>query len=122
MWVNGERKGVMARPGMTDNSGRQVARLEGPLRWAADLAGPSGSIAMAGPLPLPGTGADREEDAHGTADMEDPQRDEEDEEGDDHAAQATMTRGAQRLAAAAINAANPDASSAHGAIDLSVDD
>ena len=67
-------------------------------------------------------GADREEDAHGTADMEDPQRDEEDEEGDDHAAQATMTRGAQRLAAAAINAANPDASSAHGAIDLSVDD
>ena len=121
VWVNGKQKGVAVKPGMTNEDGAPVGRLEGPLRWVADLAGPSGSIAIAGPLPLP-PGVDRE-DAHGTADMEeDPQRDEEDEEGDDHAAQATTTRGAQRRAAAAINAANPDASSAHGAIDLSGDD
>ena len=31
VWVNGERKGVMVRPGMTDNSGQPVPRLEGPL-------------------------------------------------------------------------------------------
>ena len=37
VWVNGERKGVMVRPGMTDSHGRTVARLEGPLRWAVDL-------------------------------------------------------------------------------------
>ena len=37
VWVNGERMGVMVRPGMTDRFGRPVARLEGPLRWAVDL-------------------------------------------------------------------------------------
>eukprot|EP01045_Picozoa_sp_COSAG04_P004216 COSAG04_NODE_180_length_21317_cov_3.470591_2_plen_62_part_00 len=51
MWVNGERKGVMARPGMTDRIGEPVARLEGPLRWAVDLR--NASVAVAGPSPLP---------------------------------------------------------------------
>ena len=51
VWVNGERKGVMVRPGMTDE-GVPVGRLEGPLRWAMDLYGPS-SVAIAGPLPPP---------------------------------------------------------------------
>ena len=52
VWVNGERKGVMARPGMTDEHGGPVGRLEGPLRWAADL-GSNASVAVAGPLPPP---------------------------------------------------------------------
>ena len=52
MWVNGERKGVMARPGMTDEDGEPVGRLEGPLRWAVDLYG-GASVAIAGPLPPP---------------------------------------------------------------------
>ena len=47
VWVNGERKGVMARPGM-----RRVGRLEGPLRWAVGL-GRNASVAIAGPLPPP---------------------------------------------------------------------
>ena len=51
VWVNGERKGVMVRPGMTNNYGEPVARLEGPLRWAVDLQ--NVSVAIAGPLPLP---------------------------------------------------------------------
>ena len=51
VWVNGERKGVMVRPGMTDADGQPVARLEGPLRWAGDLF--RASVAIAGPLPLP---------------------------------------------------------------------
>ena len=51
-WVNGERKGVMARAGMTDDQGRPVARLEGPLRWAVDLSDTC-SVAIAGPLPPP---------------------------------------------------------------------
>ena len=51
VWVNGERKGVMVRPGMTDRDGEPVARLEGPLRWAVDLQ--NVSVAIAGPLPLP---------------------------------------------------------------------
>ena len=37
VWVNGERKGVMVRPGMTDNNGELVGRLEGPLRWVVDV-------------------------------------------------------------------------------------
>ena len=37
VWVNGERKGVMVRPGMTDVDGEPVGRLEGPLRWAVAL-------------------------------------------------------------------------------------
>ena len=49
VWVNGERKGVMARPGMTNDRGRPVARLEGPLRWAVDLA--RAEVAIGGPLP-----------------------------------------------------------------------
>ena len=58
VWVNGERKGVAVRPGMTaydmrhDIGGEPVARLEGPLRWAVDL-GRSASVAIGGPLPLP---------------------------------------------------------------------
>ena len=50
VWVNGERKGVMARPGMTDEE-QPVPRLEGPLRWAAvDL---EGVVKIDGPLPPP---------------------------------------------------------------------
>jgi len=52
VWVNGERKGVMARPGITTNNGQLVGRLEGPLRWAVDLFGDA-SVAVAGPLPPP---------------------------------------------------------------------
>ena len=51
VWVNGQRKGVMVRPGMTNLDGEPVARLEGPLRWAVDLDG--ASVAIAGPLPPP---------------------------------------------------------------------
>ena len=51
VWVNGERKGVMARPGMTSVHGRPVGRLEGPLRWAVDVHG--ASVAITGPLPPP---------------------------------------------------------------------
>ena len=52
VWANGDRKGVMVRPGMTDTYGEPVGRLEGPLRWAVDL-GRSTSVAVAGPLPPP---------------------------------------------------------------------
>ena len=41
----------MARPGMTNRMGQPVGRLEGPLRWAVDLA--DASVAIAGPLPMP---------------------------------------------------------------------
>ena len=51
VWVNGERKGVMVRPGMADRDGQLVGRLEGPLRWAVDLD--NSSVAIAGPLPPP---------------------------------------------------------------------
>ena len=51
VWVNGERKGVMVRPGMTNRYGEPVGRLEGPLRWAVDVW--SASVAIAGPLPPP---------------------------------------------------------------------
>ena len=51
VFVNGERKGVVARPGMTNDEGEPVGRLEGPLRWAVDLS--NTSVAIAGPLPLP---------------------------------------------------------------------
>ena len=51
VWLNGERKGIMVCPGMTDAEGQPVARLEGPLRWAVDLS--TASVAIAGPLPLP---------------------------------------------------------------------
>ena len=52
VWVNGERKGVMARPGMTNSNGVPVARLEGPLRWAVDVDN-GALVSIAGPLPLP---------------------------------------------------------------------
>ncbi len=52
VWINGERKGVMARPGMTDSYGQPVPRLEGPLRWTVDLDDGT-SVAIAGPVPLP---------------------------------------------------------------------
>ena len=52
VWVNGERKGVMVRPGMTNIYGQPVGRLEGPLRWAVDLYGEA-SVAIGGPLPAP---------------------------------------------------------------------
>ena len=52
VWVNGERKGVMVSPGMTDRDGEPVGRLEGPLRWAVDLCYGS-SVAISGPLPPP---------------------------------------------------------------------
>jgi len=55
VWVNGERKGVMVRPAMTDADGqpvgRPVGRLEGPVRWVVDLY--DASVAVAGPLPPP---------------------------------------------------------------------
>ena len=53
VWLNGERKGVMVRPGMTDSTYRRVpvGRLEGPLRWAVDLH--RASAAITGPLPPP---------------------------------------------------------------------
>ena len=50
VWVNGERKGVMVRPGMTDVGGQLVGRLEGPLRWAVDM---DGEVKIDGPLPPP---------------------------------------------------------------------
>ena len=52
VWVNGERKGVMVRPGMTDLQGEPVGRLEGPLRWALDVRD-GASVAIAGPSPPP---------------------------------------------------------------------
>ena len=51
VWVNGERKGVMARPGMTNWEIQPVGRLEGPLRWTVGLVG--ASVAIDGPLPPP---------------------------------------------------------------------
>ena len=48
VWVNGERRGVMVRPSMTDDHGEPVGRLEGPLRWVVDLI--NTSMAIAGPL------------------------------------------------------------------------
>eukprot|EP01045_Picozoa_sp_COSAG04_P007275 COSAG04_NODE_377_length_15549_cov_118.825243_8_plen_71_part_00 len=51
VWVNGEWKGVMVRPGMTDEEGEPVGRLEGPLRWVVDVG--DGSVAIEGPLPPP---------------------------------------------------------------------
>ena len=51
MWVNGVRKGVMVRPGMTDVDGEPVGRLEGPLRWAVDVH--ESSVAIGGPLSPP---------------------------------------------------------------------
>ena len=58
VWVNGERKGVMVRPGMTGDlmtgdGGRPVPRLEGPLCWAVDVCSSGGPVAIAGPLPPP---------------------------------------------------------------------
>ena len=55
VWANGERKGVMARPGMTNEHGEPVGRLVGPLRWAVDVHGSIGttSVAIEGPLPSP---------------------------------------------------------------------
>eukprot|EP01045_Picozoa_sp_COSAG04_P040787 COSAG04_NODE_12082_length_671_cov_1.176573_2_plen_66_part_00 len=47
VWVNGERRGVMVRRGMTDLDGQSVARLEGPLRWAVELNRASVAIAAA---------------------------------------------------------------------------
>ena len=46
VWVNGERRGVMARPGDS-----RVAKLVGPLRWAVDLE--RASVAIEGPLEPP---------------------------------------------------------------------
>ncbi len=51
VWVNGVRKGVMVRPGMTNGHGHPVSRLEGPLRWAVDVH--ESSVAIGGPLSPP---------------------------------------------------------------------
>ena len=51
VWVNGERKGDLVRPGMTDDYDDPVRRMEGPLRWAVDLD--SSSVEIAGPLAPP---------------------------------------------------------------------
>ena len=56
VFVNGERRGFLAKPGMTMDApssahhGREVARLEGPLRWAADI---DAQVSINGPLPPP---------------------------------------------------------------------
>ena len=52
VWVNGERKGVMVRPGMTYGQDNPVPRLEGPLRWVAGMYD-GASVAIDGPLPPP---------------------------------------------------------------------
>ena len=49
VWVNGERKGVAVRPGMTDVYDDPVGRLVGPLRWAVDVTGGT-CAAVEGPL------------------------------------------------------------------------
>ena len=59
VYVNGERKGVMVRRGVTDDE--PLPRLEGkyslrgppaePLRWAVDVMG--ASVKIDGPLPPP---------------------------------------------------------------------
>ena len=51
VWVNGELRGVMARPGMTNQHGEPVPRLEAPLCWAVDMW--RASVAIDGPLPPP---------------------------------------------------------------------
>ena len=51
VWVNGERKGVMVRPGMHTSGGQPVRRLEGPLRWAVDMK--NATLAAEGPSPPP---------------------------------------------------------------------
>ena len=51
LWINGEWKGVMVRPGMTYGADEPAARLVGPLRWAADLY--DATVAIGGPLPPP---------------------------------------------------------------------
>ena len=62
MWVNNKLHAIMVRPGMVDNEGGQtMARLEGPLRWAADVTvgggGEEGAVvAIEGPLPPPMSG------------------------------------------------------------------
>ena len=61
VFVNGEYRGVMAGPGMTDDEGDPLAalpRLGGSLRWAAAVGeGASveieGPLEINGPLPLP---------------------------------------------------------------------
>ena len=68
VWVNGERKGVMVHPGMTDEGGRPVGRLEGPLRWVVGLG--RTSVAIDGPLPPPVvTVEDLAEDERGGASL-----------------------------------------------------
>jgi len=37
VWLNGDRKGVVVGPGMSNMLGQPMGRLEGPLRWAVDL-------------------------------------------------------------------------------------
>ena len=66
VFVNGERKGVMVQPGMAlgnysldrnwddepaGQEGQPVARLEGPLRWAVDVA--DSVVEVDGPKPPP---------------------------------------------------------------------
>jgi len=52
VWVNGQRKGVMVQPGLTDQAGQPVDRLEGPLLWMVEL-GLGTPVAIGGPLPPP---------------------------------------------------------------------
>ena len=52
VYVNGERKGVMVRPGMTYGQGHPMPRLDGPLRWVTGMYGGT-SAAIDGPLPPP---------------------------------------------------------------------
>ena len=57
VWVNGERKGFMVRPGQKFRSLARVNRLDGPLRWVVGLAG-AASVAIASPLPAPAVAAE----------------------------------------------------------------
>ncbi len=63
VYVNGERKGVMVRPGMTDNGQKPVGRLEGPLRWAVDVFEGS-SVEIDGSLPPPAGAETADEEGH----------------------------------------------------------
>ena len=84
VWVNGERKGVMVRPGMTNDHGEPVARLEGPLRWAVDLTR-NGSVDIDGPLPAPVvTAEDLAEDERRQRELDEAGSETDDYSGDDN--------------------------------------
>ena len=83
VWVNGERKGVMVRPGMTDRHGNPVAPLAGPLCWVVDVFG--ASVAIDGPLPAPVvTAEDLAEDERRQRELDEAGSETDDYSGDDN--------------------------------------